>query len=92
MSQAKNIFQCSHCAKSNTNNDPWYKYLEDNSLRTSRTDSSDIDAAPILFDLDNDPNKLSNIASSQTAKVRELSAILDRETHGFTVGNQSYYR
>jgi arylsulfatase A-like enzyme len=59
---------------------------------TGNGDGSDIDAAPILFDLDADPDELANIASSNPAKVRELSAILDRETHGFTVGNQSRYR
>jgi arylsulfatase A-like enzyme len=59
---------------------------------TGNGDGSDIDAPPVLFDLNADPDELANIASAQPAKVRELSAILDRETHGFTVGNQSYYR
>jgi len=59
---------------------------------TGNGDGSDIDAAPILFDLDSDPDEVSNVASANPAKVRELSAILDRETHGFTIGNQSQYR
>jgi arylsulfatase A-like enzyme len=57
-----------------------------------RTDSSDLDAAPILFDLQEDPNELTDIAASNPAKVRELSAILDRETHGISIGNQNRYR
>jgi hypothetical protein len=41
-----------------------------------------VDAPQRLFDLQTDPHEQADIAAANPDKVKELSAILDRETQG----------
>jgi choline-sulfatase len=57
-----------------------------------RGSGTNMDAPLLLFDLETDPQELTNVAAANPAKVRELAAVLDRETLGMSVGAPSEYR
>jgi choline-sulfatase len=58
----------------------------------SNQDDSKVAAPQRLFDLQTDPHEQTDIAAANPDKVKELSAILDRETQCISIGAPSRYR